>query len=222
VIEAVLWDNDGILVDTETLFFEFTRQAFAAAGAELSRERWIRSYLGEGIPSREIAKSLGIPAGEADRMLDERNEAYRRRLALGVPVRSGVRETLSALRGRVRMAVVTSSPRDQIDLIHRSTGLLEFFECVVTSDDCDRIKPAPDPYLAAVERLRVSPERCLAVEDSARGVASAAAAGIRCVLVPHELTAPDAGAGAYRVEPEIGGVVVLVGSLLAARSPERI
>ena len=217
VIEAVLWDNDGILVDTESLFFEVTRQAFASEGADLSRERWIRSYLGEGTGSREIARSLGIPDGRARRMLEARNETYRRRLAQGVPVRSGVREALSALRERVRLAVVTSSPRDQIDIIHRRTGLLEFFECVVTSDDCDRIKPAPDPYLTAIGLLGLPPERCLAVEDSARGVASAAAAGIRCVLVPHDLTAPEAAAGAYRVEPEIGGVVGLVGDLLAAR-----
>jgi HAD superfamily hydrolase (TIGR01509 family) len=212
VIEAVLWDNDGVLVDTETLFFEFTRRAFAASGAELSPERWIRSYLGDGIGSREIARSLGVPDGTAERMLEERNEAWRRRLDQGVPVRPGVREALAALRGRVRLAMVTSSPREQIDLIHRSTGLLPFFECVVTSDDCERIKPAPDPYLTAVGRMGVAPARCLAVEDSARGVASAAAAGIRCVLVPHELTAPDAGARAYRIEAEVGGVVELIRS----------
>ena len=149
-------------------------------------------------------------------MLETRNETYRRRLAQGVPVRAGVRETLSALRKKVRLAVVTSSPRDQIDIIHRSTGLLEFFECVVTADDCERIKPAPDPYLTAVERLGLAPDRCLAVEDSARGVASAAAAAIRCVLVPHELTSPEAAARAFRVEPEIGGVVGLVGDLLTS------
>lgn len=217
MIEAVLWDNDGILVDTETLFFEVTREFFAAAGLDLSRERWVKSYLGEGSSSREIARSLGLPDERAVPMLEERNEAYRRRLARGVPVRPGVRETLETLRGRVRQALVTSSPRDQIDLIHRSTGLLGFFECLVTSDDCARIKPAPDPYLAAMDRLGLSPERCLAVEDSARGVAAARAAGIRCLVVPHELTDREGCAAAYRVEPEIGGVVRAVDDLLAGR-----
>ncbi len=217
MIEAVLWDNDGVLVDTETLFFETTREAFASLGGDLTPERWMKSYLGEGKSSREIARSLGLPDEEAARMLEERNETYRRRLAAGVPVRPGVREALEALRGTVRQALVTSSPRDQIDLIHGSTGLLGYFECVVTADDCERIKPAPDPYLAAMGRMGLKPERCLAVEDSARGVAAAGAAGIRCLVVPHELTDQEGCAAAYRFEPEIGGVVKAVTDLLAGR-----
>ncbi len=217
MIEAVLWDNDGILVDTETLFFETTREAFASEGLALTRERWVKSYLGEGRSSREIARSLGLPDEASAPMLEERNETYRRRLAAGVPVRPGVREALEALRGRVRQALVTSSPRDQIDLIHRDTGLLEYFECLVTSDDCERIKPAPDPYLTAMGRMGLSPDRCLAVEDSARGVAAAGAAGVRCLVVPHELTDREGCAAAYRFEPEIGGVVAAVNDLLAGR-----
>jgi HAD superfamily hydrolase (TIGR01509 family) len=217
VIDAVLFDNDGVLVDTERLFFQLTREAFAEAGADLTPGHWMRSYLGEGLRSLEIAVGLGVRPETAEEMVRARDEVFRQRLAQGVPPRPGVREALTALRGRVRMALVTSSPRDQLELVHRSTGLLPFFEFVVAKEDCERPKPAADPYLEAVRRLGVSHRRCLAVEDSARGVASALAAGVRCALIPHELTERKACGGADYVEPEIGGIVSLVEELLAGR-----
>jgi HAD superfamily hydrolase (TIGR01509 family) len=143
-------------------------------------------------------------------MLEERNETHRRRLAAGVAVRPGVARTLSALKGKVGMAMVTSSPRYQIDLIHGSTGLLGYFSCIVTSDECPKLKPAPDAYLLAAERLGIPPERCLAVEDSYRGFSAARAAGIRCLLVPHELTDVEACAGAFRVESDVRILVEMV------------
>jgi HAD superfamily hydrolase (TIGR01509 family) len=223
MIGAVLWDNDGVLVETEGLFYQATREAFAAAGLSLSPGTWMRLYLEEGHRSREIALRLGMPAGEADTLIRSRDDLFRHRLARGVSVRPGVHETLEALRGRVRLALVTGSSRRHLLLVHRFTGLLPFFECVVTREDSDRAKPAPDPYLVALARLGLPPESCLAVEDSARGAASAASAGIRCVVVPHELTDREACAGAVRFEAEIAGVARLVAELDAptGRPPEK-
>jgi HAD superfamily hydrolase (TIGR01509 family) len=146
-------------------------------------------------------------------MLEVRNNTFRQRAEEGIRICPGVPEVLATLKGRVRQALVTGSPRDQLLLVHRSTGLLPLFDCVVTSEDAPRPKPAPDLYLKALERLGLPPGRCLAVEDSARGVAAAGAAGIRCVLVPHELTDAQARAGAWRVVPEIERVVDLVEEL---------
>jgi HAD superfamily hydrolase (TIGR01509 family) len=218
MISAVLWDNDGVLVDTETAFFDLTRDAFAAIGLSLTPEHWMKEFMGRGMPSRAIAAAMGAPDAAIERVLEDRNATFRRILEAGVQVQPGVRETLASLRGRVRLAIVTSAPADQLQLIHRSTGLLPFFDSIVTADDCARTKPWPDGYLVALERLGLRADECVAVEDSARGVAAARAAGLRCVLVPHALTDVPACAGAWRVEPDVTALVGLLPSAPGARS----
>jgi HAD superfamily hydrolase (TIGR01509 family) len=209
-VEAVLFDNDGVLVDTEAAFFEVTREAFAGEGVILTPRHWARTYLGEGRTSRDIAKSLGVPGKRIGAMVDERNRVWRKRMEAGVPLRPGVLETLEALHKKVRMAVVTGSPREQFDLVHRFSGLLDFFEAVLTEDDFERSKPHPDAYLAALQRLGLPTDRCLAVEDSPRGLASATSAGLLCVLVPTELTDLEMCGDAAWVAADISGVVPVV------------
>ena len=207
MIEAVLWDNDGVLLDTETLFFETTRAAFARLGLDLTKEFWGRHYLGEGKSSREVAASLGGDRDRIEAMLRERNQEYRQVLSQPPPLRPQVRETLSLLFGRVRMAIVTGSHRDQLLLMHGSSGLLKFFDAIVTGDECSHLKPRPEPYLAGLKALGARAERCVAVEDSPRGLASARAAGVACVVVPTELTRGLDFGGALSVEPDVSGVL---------------
>jgi HAD superfamily hydrolase (TIGR01509 family) len=207
MIEAVLWDNDGVLVDTETLFFETTRAAFARLGLDLTREVWGKLYLGEGKSSREIAAFLGGDSSRIQPVLDERNQRYRQVLEQAPPVRPRVRETISRLSGRVRMAMVTGCYRDLLGLMHRSSGLLECFDAIVTGDQCPHPKPHPALYLAGLKALGLKPERCIAVEDSPRGLAAARAAGVACVVVPTELTRELAFVGALSVEPDVSGVL---------------
>ena len=207
VCKAVLWDNDGVLVDTESLFFETTRVAFAELGLKLTKELWGKLYLGEGTPSRQIALSMGADPARIDSVLNERNQQYRRILASPPTIRPQVRETLKALSGCVRLAIVTGCDRAQLDLVHSSTGLLGFFDPIVTSDDCSHPKPHPELYRIALRALGIAPFECIAVEDSPRGVAAARAAGIACVAVPTELTAPLSFQGAVSIEQNVSGVL---------------
>jgi HAD superfamily hydrolase (TIGR01509 family) len=207
MIEVVLWDNDGVLLDTEILFYETTRGAFARLGLDLTKEIWGRQYLGEGKSSREIAALLG---GDPDRIagvMDERNRHYRQILDQPPAVRPQVRETLGELSGRVRMAIVTGCHHDQLQLMHRSSGLLGYFEAIVTGDECSHPKPHPELYLAALKALVVSARCCLAVEDSPRGLASAMAAGVPCVVVPTDLTRTLGFVGALSVEQDVSGIL---------------
>ncbi len=206
MIEAVLWDNDGVLVDTETLFFETTRAAFVRLGVELKQELWGKLYLGEGKSTREIAVLLGAENSKISEVLEERNQAYLQKLRQAPPLRPHVRETLSALSGKVRMAMVTGCHRNQLQLMHAGTGFLGFFEVIVTGDDCANPKPDPELYLAGLKALGLAAERCLAVEDSGRGLAAARAAGIPCIVVPTELTVQLGFPGACRVAPGVSAV----------------
>jgi len=207
MIEAILWDNDGVLVDSETLFFEMTRTFFAQAGLQLNAEYWGVEYLGNAKHSYQIAGELGLAPEMIPPLLDRRNEAFVRRLHCSVPLMPKVRETIEALSGNVRLAIVTGSPRDKVMLMHAAHGLLDHFEVIVTDDEISNPKPHPEPYLKAMEMLGVSPECCLAVEDSRRGLDSAVAAGLSCIVVPNALTRMQCFESAFSVEEDASGVL---------------
>jgi HAD superfamily hydrolase (TIGR01509 family) len=207
MIEAVLWDNDGLLLDTESVFFELTRTHFAGCGIELTEEYWAAEYLGNAKRSYEIAAELGMASALVKPLIDERNREYLKLIGMNVPLRPDVRDTLQALSGKVKLAMVTGSPRDQIYLMHRESGLLDFFDVIVTDDDVHNPKPHPEPYLMALDALGVAPDAALAVEDSLRGFASAHAAGIACVVVPNRLTRLQQFDSAFAVEKSVSGVL---------------
>jgi HAD superfamily hydrolase (TIGR01509 family) len=108
------------------------------------------------------------------------------------------------------MGVVTSSRKDHFDVIHRHTGLLKYFDFVLTASDFSRVKPDPEPYLRAVDRSGVSPQACVAIEDSERGLESATRAGISCIVVPTSLTQGGDFAGAQRILASIGEILTVL------------
>jgi HAD superfamily hydrolase (TIGR01509 family) len=207
MIEAVLWDNDGLLVDSEALFFELTKAFFAEAGLEIDHEYWGLEYLGNAKHSTEIAIELGMAPGLVGSLLERRNEAFLARIRRPVSLMPRVRETIEALAGKVRLGMVTGSPRDKIELMHDSHRLLDLFEVIVTDDEVRNSKPHPEPYLKSLELLGLGAEQCLAVEDSRRGLDSAHAAGIACIVVPNALTKVQRFGHAYAVEADVSGVL---------------
>jgi HAD superfamily hydrolase (TIGR01509 family) len=208
----VLWDNDGILVDSEFAFYEISRDAFASMGLDLTVEKWGHEFLGEGISSREMAREMGADPDVYRQVLDRRNARYRDMLRdHPPPVRSQVPETLQQLSGRVKLGVVTGSHRDQFEFMHRSSGLPDLFDVIITGDDHKEPKPDPGLYLAALEALGLPAGDCIAVEDTRRGLLAAVNAGIACVVVPTELTRMQDFSEALAVENEISAVLNYIG-----------
>jgi HAD superfamily hydrolase (TIGR01509 family) len=198
-IEAILWDNDGVLVDTEHLYFQATQEVMASVGVELTEQQYIDLFLVEGRGAWHLVAARGVADAEIARLRQQRNEIYGRLLCQGPRVIPGIVATLDALRGRYVMGVVTSSRKDHFDLIHEHTSLLQYFDFVLTASDYPRVKPYPDPYLAAVARSGVRAEACIAIEDSERGLEAATLAGVRCIVVPTGLTRGGRFAKAHRV-----------------------
>lgn len=213
MIKAVFWDNDGVLVDTERLYFQATAEVLRKAGIDLTEDLFRRISLTEGRSAFDLAKEEGLDDGLIEDLQQERNELYTALLARGVPVMEGVRETLARLFGRFLMAVVTSCRRPHFEVMHRRTGLLDFFDFVLVREDYGRSKPDAEPYLAALSRSGLSPDECLVVEDSPRGLAAARAAGIRCLVIPNELTRGSDFAGAWRVLSDCRAVPEVIDSL---------
>jgi HAD superfamily hydrolase (TIGR01509 family) len=199
MIKAILWDNDGVLVDTEPLHFRATREILARVGIDLTQELFAEYLLKQGKGAWHLATEKGMPLDEIDRMRDERNALYEQFLRQRSVVIDGVEETLANLYGKFKMGIVTSSRPEHFAIIHQSTGLLQYFDFVVTSLEFTHYKPHPEPYLIGLERIGHSKDECVVIEDSPRGLAAANAAGIRCLVIPNGLAAKEDFAGAYRV-----------------------
>jgi HAD superfamily hydrolase (TIGR01509 family) len=199
MIKAILWDNDGVLVDTEHLYFRATREILARVGVELTQELYVEHILRDSNGAWHLAAEKGASSAEIDRMRDERNARYEQLLRRGNTVIDGAQETLANLHGQFKMGIVTSSRPDHFEIIHQSTGLLRYFDFVVTSLYYTHYKPHPEPYLVGLERTGCTRDACVVIEDSPRGLIAANAAGIRCLVVRSDLTAKEDFSRAYMV-----------------------
>jgi HAD superfamily hydrolase (TIGR01509 family) len=209
-VKAVLWDNDGVLVDSEQLYFEVTRDVMATAGVVLTDEQYRDLFLVQGRGAWHLCAERGLSAGEIERLRSERNDRYSAGLRQGSLALAEVEPVLAELHGRYPMGCVTSSRRDHFELLHDWTGFLRYFDFVLTADDVSRVKPDPELYVRAVERSGFEADECLAIEDSERGLAAAVAAGVPCIVVPTPLTRGCAFDGAARVLDRVKDLLELL------------
>jgi HAD superfamily hydrolase (TIGR01509 family) len=206
LIKAIFWDNDGVLVDTERLYFQATEDIMTAAGVRLTHADYLEYFLRQGTGAWHLLSERGVPDDEIVVLRQKRNDRYSELLRQEACAIDGVAGTLEQLHGRYVMGVVTSSRRDHFDLIHERCDLLRYFDFVLTAADFPRVKPYPDPYLIAIDRSGVSPDQCVAIEDSERGLEAATAAGIRCIVIPTPLTRGGAFGAAYRLVDSVADI----------------
>lgn len=191
-LDAVIFDMDGVVLDTERLY----RTALCAACTEQGQAMPDRLYLTLiGIPKEAGAALLHAHFGgglDLDR-LEQACEAHFAALCpSGVPLRPGVERLLRYLRGAgIPRGIATSTARRTAEAQLRAAGVLDWFDVVVTRDDVVNGKPHPEPFLKAAAALGARPAQCLALEDSYNGIRSAAAAGMATVMVP-DLLPPTA------------------------------
>src|SRR5262245_3088331 len=201
----LLWDTDGVLVDTGRWYFEATQTALSRLGVTLSRERYL-DVMATGSSSWDLAYARGTSDDEVRASRSERNALYRSFLRTRPIEIAGVGEVPAELAHRYRMAIVTTARRSDFDLIHEDRDLLRHFEFALTIEDYERPKPHPDPYLAALARFSAQPTEAIVLEDSARGLASARAARVACLVVRNSFTESQDFTGAWRVVDSIRDV----------------
>ena len=206
MLRAIFWDNDGVLVDTEHVYFQATQHVLAEIGIQLTEADYVQLFLVQGRGAWHLAEAIGIGREEIVKLRDRRNAVYAEWLERSPRIVPGITQTLDALHGKYVMGIVTSSRKDHFDVIHRTTGLLKYFGFVLTSEDFTRVKPDPEPYLRAIERSGVAAEECVAIEDSRRGLESALAAGIRCIVVPTGLTRGSLFTGAHKILQDVSEI----------------
>ena len=186
--KAIFWDNDGVLVDTERLYFQATQETLESVGVVLDHEHYVEFFLRQGRGAWHLLEERGVGADDIERLRQRRNDLYSELLDREACAIEGVSGTLEALHRKYVMGVVTSSRRDHFDIIHSRCNLLQYFDFVLTAADFARVKPHPDPYLLAIEKSGANKDECIAVEDSERGLQAAIEAGIRCIVIPTALT----------------------------------
>lgn len=184
----ILFDNDGVLVETERWYYEAGKRALATLGVELPLDVYL-SNMANGIPTWQVARDAGIAESEIQRVRALRNEYYQEYLATEDIEIAGVTDTLKVLAGDYRMGVVTTSKPEDFALIHDSRSIMDHMEFRLAKGDYARSKPQPDPYLAGLERFGAASSETVVIEDSERGLKSAVAAGIDCIIVANEFTA---------------------------------
>ena len=210
MIAAVIFDLDGVLVDSEQLWDDARRELVRERGGTW-RPDATRAMMGMSSLewSRYMHDELRVdmaPAEISTGVVERLERLYRERL----PLYPGAVETVAAVAERHRLGLASSANREIIDLVLELAGLRQFFEATASSEEVPRGKPAPDVDLEAARRLRVSPERCAAVEDSANGIRSAAAAGMKVVAIPHREFPPD--------DEALGLTAGVLGSLFELRT----
>ena len=190
-IEAVVFDLDGVLVDSEHVWDEVRE--------ELARERggrWHDHAQADmmGMSSTEWSRYMHDVIGLSSSPEEINDEVVRRmqaRYATDLPLIGGAVEAVERLAARWPLALASSSNRELIDLVLELSGLARHFRVTVSSEEVARGKPAPDVYLEAGRRLGVPPERCAAIEESENGIRSAKAAGMRVLAIPNPQYPPE-------------------------------
>jgi HAD superfamily hydrolase (TIGR01509 family) len=213
VIEGVVFDLDGVLIQTEEIWDEVRGDYIVRLGGRYDDEAQ-RAMM--GMSSREwsayLAGDLGVPR-TAEQVNADVVELMAASYAEHLPLIEGATEAVERLAARRPLGVASSSNRELIDLVLELSGLDRFFRATVSSEEVASGKPAPDVYLEACRRLDVEPSRTAAIEDSHAGIGSAKAAGMRVIAIPNPSFPPG--------EEALAEADVVLGSL-AELTPEAV
>ncbi|MDE0217868.1 MAG: HAD-IA family hydrolase [Spirochaetaceae bacterium] len=196
----LLFDHDGVLVDTEFWYYKAGERALADVGLTLDKDQYLRD-INQGLGTWAQARAAGIDERTISRQREVRNDYYQEYLRTEAIEIEGVVETLAELSKYVRMAIVTTARRVDFEIIHEERRVMQFMDFVLVREDYKLAKPHPEPYLTGLKRLGATRKETLVVEDSSRGLHSAVAAGIDCAIVHNDFTrTQDFSQASYRIE----------------------
>ncbi|MFZ3209585.1 MAG: HAD family phosphatase [Geobacteraceae bacterium] len=200
MLTAVIFDFDGVIVDTEPLHYKAFQQVLTPLGLGYSWEHYVAHYMGfdDRDAFHEVFKAGGrsITVFELDQLIERKSRAFQEGIANGVSAYPGAVELIRSLSGQLPIALCSGALPSDINPILKQLGLAAAFDVIVTAVDVAASKPDPASYLLAVERLSrafadssICAENCIAIEDTPGGIASATAAGVAALAVTNSYTA---------------------------------
>jgi beta-phosphoglucomutase len=219
VADALVFDFDGVIVNSEPVHLRAFQAVLAEARVGLSARDYYARYV--GLSDREafeaVARDRGLTwsDGTVDALIEKKTQTVHRVLAERSPLFPAAASRIRALAGELPLAVASGALRPEIEQVLDRAGLSGCFTAIIAAGETPRSKPAPDPYATAVERLssavgrRLDPARVVAVEDTLQGLASARAAGLRTIAVTTTYPASALGVADY-VTTDISGITIEV------------
>jgi HAD superfamily hydrolase (TIGR01509 family) len=212
---AVIFDLDGVLIDSEELHYRAYCEILEPEGVSIDRTVYGREWISAGHGPEWVCATYPLPFS-GDELKKRKGPIYRSLLESELAAMPGAADALTRLSRDFPLAVATNSGREDVEYVLKRLGLREFLADVVTRERYERAKPAPDAFLAAAAALGRPCDRCLVVEDSLRGLRAAVAAQIACVAVPNEFTRDSDLSAAIRILPSLDALEPeLVHELLA-------
>ena len=196
----ILFDNDGVLVETEKYYYQANVKALGEFDLELPFDVYME-IMARGGTAWEVAKQAGFSQSKIDKKRAQRDIYYREFIANEDIEIEGVVETLKELANEYKMGIVTTSRRVDFDLVHKDRDIINYMDFTLCVEEYPRAKPYPDPYLAGMKKFNAIKQECIIVEDSQRGLTSAVNAGIECVVVHNEFTTThDLSKASYKIQ----------------------
>jgi HAD superfamily hydrolase (TIGR01509 family) len=190
LIRALIFDFDGLILDTEGPIYQSWAEVYVAHGVDLPFDQWVKTVGSSNDafhPQHHLEERIGskLPQEVLDRRIERRVE-----LVLAQPLLAGVADLVASAAARgLKLGVASSSSREWVTGHLERLGLLTPFDCLRCRDDVEHVKPEPDLYVAVLDCLGVAAGEAVAIEDSPNGILAAKRAGLRCVAVPNPLTA---------------------------------
>ncbi len=215
---AVIFDLDGVLIDSEPLQYKAYSQVLARFGVAVSPAEYGIHWINAGNGPEYAVKTYGLPVGP-DELRAMKRPVYDGILRQEVTLMPGVVETLTCLHTSFPLGVATNSSRDEVSFIMDHFGVRRFFSALVAREDYELAKPHPDAFLTAAARLGTAPGSCIVVEDAQKGILAAHRAGAIVVAVPNMFTRDNDFSLAARVLHRLDELTVaLIGELVSGRT----
>ncbi|MCF6158873.1 MAG: HAD family phosphatase [wastewater metagenome] len=202
MIKNILWDNDGVLVDTEKLYFQATQIVLHELGIVFHQHDYLK-FMENGTSAFELTKNCGISEDHIAIKRQRRDSIYQELIKKEDICFPHVGTVIKELSNQYTMGIVTSSTREHFHAIHEKTDLLPYFDFVITSEECHYHKPHPEPYQKGLEKIRGTTENTIVIEDSIRGLLSALSTGLKCIIIQNALTRDLHFPEAWHVIPSI-------------------
>jgi beta-phosphoglucomutase len=208
MIKSVLFDLDGIIVNSEPLHFEAHQKALRQFGINITLDDYMEFGVAKGDSGffAEMSKKYGIKIDRA-KVSKLKRELYKIIFSKKAALQKGVLDLIDFLSGRYVLAITSSGARDTIEFVIEKLGLENKFETIISGNDVKRVKPFPDIYEKALDLLELESTECVAIEDSESGLFAAKAAKIKCIVVPCEFTKMQYFSEADYIFAELGEII---------------
>lgn len=200
---GVIFDLDGVLIDSEGLYYRAYSEVLKPYGVSVSRTEYEQYWIAQGNGPEYIVAKHNLPISP-DELRQLRSPLYLRLLETEVTLMPHVEEALTRLAPHFALTVATNTNREHLDFVLRRFTIDRFFPTTVARQDYRGAKPQPDAFLAAAEKLGLSPDRCVVIEDTYKGVMAACNAAMACIAVPNEYTVRNDFSRASLVLPTLG------------------